>query len=81
MARAASVAELNVPTPDGALGLTDEERAMSLADLITKRMKDALAMARDCKELTSVLTAAVKWEAVQRKLDPNSGDDEPGGAL
>jgi len=75
---------VNVPTvavkEEGALGLSDEERALPLGDLITKRMKDALAMASNVKDLTAVLTAAVKWESVLRKQGDGS-DDEPGSSL
>lgn len=79
----AKVAEINVPTPpaSGAFGLTDAERAMTLSDLITKRMKDALAMAENVKDLNAVLATAVKWEAVQRKLTDGASDEEPGGSL
>ena len=75
------VVSLNVETPEGALGLTDAERALPLGDLITKRMKDALAMAANVKDLNAVLATAVKWEAVQRKLNDGTSDDEPGGSL
>ena len=61
------------------MGLTADERAMPLDDLMDKRFKDLLAMCKNAKELTDALKAATTWEGVKRKTDPD--DDNHGEGL